>query len=356
MIDPAGDRASDVETVRTLFEAFNSRDVEGGLSLLHPDIVFEPVSGAVLNEGEPYRGHEGMRRYFAHVEEHWQKLTVNPVQIRAAGRAVVALGHASGEGAGGALREAPTTWVFKLSDGLVTSVQIFSDERLARQALEADPEVEPPLDGEASWRGEGVAEGATSHALRRACREDLRTLASALAEAFYEDPVFAWLLPDEESRLSRLRRFYAIELRDVAFGRGCAWTSSELAGAAISAPPGAWRVPPRTMLAQGRLFGAGLIRAARLLFAVERRHLREPHHYFAHIGVTPPQRGKGLGSSLMRPTLEQCDSEGLPAYLEASSERSAALYERLGFELVSEISVAGSPPMRLMRRGPQPAA
>jgi ketosteroid isomerase-like protein len=158
MIDPVGDRASDVEVVRTLFDAFNGRDVERGLSLLHPEIVFEPVSGAVLNEGEPYRGHDGMRQYFAHVEEHWRELTVKPVQIRAAGVAVVALGHASGEGAGGPLRDAPTTWVFKLRDGLVTSVQIFSDERLARQALAADPEIETHLSAEASWQGEGVAD------------------------------------------------------------------------------------------------------------------------------------------------------------------------------------------------------
>ena len=33
----------------------------------------------------------------------------------------------------------------------------------------------------------------------------------------------------------------------------------------------------------------------------------------------------------MQPTLERADSAGLPTYLEASSNRSAALYERLGF-------------------------
>jgi hypothetical protein len=33
----------------------------------------------------------------------------------------------------------------------------------------------------------------------------------------------------------------------------------------------------------------------------------------------------------MRPTLDRCDADGVSAYLEASSERSAALYERLGF-------------------------
>ncbi len=40
---------------------------------------------------------------------------------------------------------------------------------------------------------------------------------------------------------------------------------------------------------------------------------------------------QGLGSALMRPALDRCDADGVSAYLEASSERSAALYERLGF-------------------------
>jgi GNAT superfamily N-acetyltransferase len=190
------------------------------------------------------------------------------------------------------------------------------------------------------------------HGLRTANPDDVRTLAGALAEAFYDDPIFGWLMPDDHTRLARLRRFYTIELRHVGLARGHAWTSNALLGAAISAPPGAWRVPPRVMLAQGALFGRYLARAAVLLPAVERRHLREPHHYFAHVGVTPEAQGQGLGSALMRPILDRCDREGLPAYLEASSERSAALYERLGFRITRELRVAGSPPLRLMVRPP----
>jgi RimJ/RimL family protein N-acetyltransferase len=56
---------------------------------------------------------------------------------------------------------------------------------------------------------------------------------------------------------------------------------------------------------------------------------------------------------LLSPTLARCDRDGLPAYLEASSERSAALYERLGFEHVRELRLAGSPPLWLMLRPPR---
>jgi len=68
--------------------------------------------------------------------------------------------------------------------------------------------------------------------------------------------------------------------------------------------------------------------------------------------VLPEMQGLGLGSALMAPTLERCDRQGLSVYLEASSERSAALYERLGFRLLRELRVGGSPPLWLMLRPP----
>ncbi len=184
--------------------------------------------------------------------------------------------------------------------------------------------------------------------LRLANMSDVDRLKATLAEAFYDDPIFSWLMPDGQSRLARLRRFFAIQLRHVTLTRGCVWTSHDLGGAALSMPPGDWRYPPRAVLEQGATFGLRVPRAVRLLAAIERRHERSPHYYFADIGVRPELQGKGLGSALMRPTLDRCDREGLPAYLEASSERSAALYERLGFAVVHEVRVGGSPPVWLM--------
>ena len=192
--------------------------------------------------------------------------------------------------------------------------------------------------------------------LRKASTSDVHRLKATLAEAFYDDPIFGWLMPDEKSRLARLRRFFAIQLRHVALTRGCVWTSNDVAGAALSMPPGKWRTPPRAVLAHATTFGLRQPRAARFAVAIESRHLREPHYYIADIGVRPEMQGKGLGCALMRPTLDRCDREGLPAYLEASSERSAALYERLGFSVIRELRVGGSPPLWLMVRPPDPSA
>jgi ribosomal protein S18 acetylase RimI-like enzyme len=189
---------------------------------------------------------------------------------------------------------------------------------------------------------------------RKATADDVDRLKVALAEAFSEDPVFDWLLPHETSRPARLRQFFGVELRQLVLVRGCAWTSDELVGAALSLPPGAWRTPPRVAVRQGGIFGIHLPKAAGLLALMERRHIREPHYYFPYIGVAPDAQGQGLGSRLMRAALDRCDKEGLPAYLEATTERNVVLYERLGFKLTSELRFAGSPPLRLMVRPPLP--
>jgi GNAT superfamily N-acetyltransferase len=194
--------------------------------------------------------------------------------------------------------------------------------------------------------------------LRPATVEDAQRLQTVLAEAFVEDPVFGWLIPNDNRRRARLRRYFGIELRQFALPHGRVWTTDDLAGAMLSLPPGKWRVPLHTTLLHGSAFGVQVARAARLGVAMElrhMRHMREPHYYVRDIGVHPDMQGRGLGSALMRPTLDRCDREGLPAYIEASSERSAALYERLGFQLTEELRVWGSPPLHLMIRSPHPS-
>lgn len=191
---------------------------------------------------------------------------------------------------------------------------------------------------------------------RNAQPGELRSLQVVLGAAFFDDPIFGWLVGPGSTRHARLQRYFAIQLAH-ALADGCVWTFDGLHGAALCMPPGRWSLPPRLIAANGarfaRVFRARLPRAVGLLAAIERRHLRGPHYYFSNLGVTPQAQGHGLGTRLMAPTLERCDAEGLPAYLEASSERSAALYERLGFACTEVLRFAGSPPLMLMTRPPR---
>jgi GNAT superfamily N-acetyltransferase len=98
-----------------------------------------------------------------------------------------------------------------------------------------------------------------------------------------------------------------------------------------------------------------LVATVRLLDLIESMHPHEPHWYLATLGTDPEMQGKGVGSALMRPALDHCDTEGWPAYLESSKERNVPFYRRHGFEVVREVPLpGGGPKIWTMWREPRP--
>jgi len=194
--------------------------------------------------------------------------------------------------------------------------------------------------------------------IRKASPEDIPRLADSLARAFQDDPGWSHVLPDPGDRTERLRLFFETELRGVAMPLGLVWTTEEVVGGAVWAPPDAWRVPltttAREVFPMIRVFGRRLLVALHTRLRMERRHPgKPPHWYLAFMGVAPEWQGRGIGSELMRPALETLDVEGAPAYLEASTPRSRSLYERAGFAVTGEFSLPSSgPPLWQMWREP----
>ena len=84
-----------------------------------------------------------------------------------------------------------------------------------------------------------------------------------------------------------------------------------------------------------------------------RARAAEPHLLLQLLAVVPEAQGRGIGSALMRPVFERADRDGVPAYLEATSERNRALYERHGFVFRGPITVPGGPTLHAMWRDPR---
>ena len=70
----------------------------------------------------------------------------------------------------------------------------------------------------------------------------------------------------------------------------------------------------------------------------------EPHYYLAVLGTDPVCQGRGIGSRLLSHMLVRSDDEGIPSYLESSSEGSKRLYLRHGFRVMEEVPLPGGGP------------
>ncbi len=189
-------------------------------------------------------------------------------------------------------------------------------------------------------------------------------MANALACAFYDDPVFSWVLRHDPRRMNVLRGGFALFLRRLWLGHEHTYTTAGTAGAAVWEPPGMWKLGVGTQLsllpALLGVFRRHSPRVLRSLTLLEGGHPAEPefaaHYYLVFLGVHPDWQGRGLGAALLAPVLERCDAEHKPAFLEASTPRNRALYERHGFEVMDEFALGrDAPPQWRMWREPNGA-
>jgi GNAT superfamily N-acetyltransferase len=186
--------------------------------------------------------------------------------------------------------------------------------------------------------------------IRRAGESDRKTVVRILDEAFMHDPVSSWVFPDEAHRREAHGPFLEVTFLDDALGESgfvdiaedgsaVALWLNVLADAPVHLPDGDDRGSIIARLT-GRLHPRG-----------------RAHKYLMMIAVTPAQQGQGIGTALITRVLQQCDREGIPAYLEASNPRSRDLYLRLGFEFLGRtVDLPDGPQMWPMWREPVPPA
>ncbi|MFN7933004.1 MAG: GNAT family N-acetyltransferase [Bryobacteraceae bacterium] len=179
---------------------------------------------------------------------------------------------------------------------------------------------------------------------------DAEAVISTVVMAFSADPAARWMYPDSQQYLLHFPRFVRI-FGGKAFGHSTAHVAGNGCGAALWLPPEV--MPEEEELI--RLLNTTVDERIRedLLGVFDHMgsyHPSEPHWYLPLIGVDFPWQNRGLGAALLRHALEQCDRDGLPAYLESSNPRNVTLYERHGFERVGEIRVGSSPPITPMVR------
>ena len=192
--------------------------------------------------------------------------------------------------------------------------------------------------------------------VRHGTSDERRELATTLAKAFHDDPIFLHMLRADTLAEDKAIRFFMPFLA-IQEAHGHVYTTAGREGVAIWAPPGEWKVPLSGIVRFAptflRVFGLRLPASLALLSRLEAKHPKEPHWYLEFIGTDPAHQGKGAGTALMQPMMERCDTEGIGAYLESSKESNLAFYGRFGFEVTDVITHPGGPQQWLMWRNPR---
>jgi ribosomal protein S18 acetylase RimI-like enzyme len=170
--------------------------------------------------------------------------------------------------------------------------------------------------------------------IRRASAADVPTLASMLTRSFLDDPVACWAFRPKRLRPRALERFQATRLRQTLPGEEV-WTTDDLSCAALWIPAGMHHKSIRQEVsemiemlpcfAHPRLLGRVPLVSAGWL-NMEQAHPKSPAHwYLAVLGTDPAAQGRGLGSAVLSRALDQCDEDGVGAYLESSNDGSGNL-------------------------------
>lgn len=180
---------------------------------------------------------------------------------------------------------------------------------------------------------------------------DRDRLLATMTAAFWDDPLYTWLFPDEAQRPHALRDNLTLVLDRVA-EVGQVVTNTDATAVALWTAPGVELLDdPQPFIGLLERWAPQRLEAALAGMAACGAHAR-PGEAVLHIAaVDPSVQGRGVGTAALQPTLAELDADGVDAYLESSSRRNIAFYQRSGFVTLAEVEVASSgPTMRPMRR------
>ncbi len=167
-----------------------------------------------------------------------------------------------------------------------------------------------------------------------------------LTAAFADDVMWKAILPDIAERnrvMPTLWRGVTVYCQRY----GIVNTTPDVTGIAAWTKPGhahptLWKqirtgfLLSRSVMLMSKQSRERFIRLMKQIDVLHRQLMPQPHWYLWALGVDPAHQGRGIGKSLLRPTLVQAREAGFPCYLETQTERNVAFYRKQGFELLHE--------------------
>ena len=165
--------------------------------------------------------------------------------------------------------------------------------------------------------------------------------AGLLSRAFYDDPFYIWIMPNDEKRVAHLKWWMKNLLRYTLRYGDIQYTEDRKA---VSM----WLGPDEPMVNDVKIFSMGLIlypfkigfknfmRALDISGQWDKEHkkMSKRHYYLMVIAVEPEFQGKGIGSRLMQVGLDKADNDGLDCFLETVTPEDVQFYKKHKFEVI----------------------
>jgi GNAT superfamily N-acetyltransferase len=198
---------------------------------------------------------------------------------------------------------------------------------------------------------------------RQLVGEELSAVIALSSRAFFDDPFFSYLLPDDNLRRSRLPIFFrSVYTHMGVHGRIVTVRNDadEAVGVAAWLTTGGYPLPIKLQLSQIpsslRAFyrrPRAIATGNRYVAALARAHRKDPHWYLMVLCADPPVQRSGVGTMLLEHAFDQVDREGVGSHLETPRHENVAYYQRFGYEPIETLTpVEGGPPYYTMWRAP----
>ena len=199
-----------------------------------------------------------------------------------------------------------------------------------------------------------------SSTLRTAGPGDIDTVADIVADSFLHLDIIRYLVPDGRRRWQVSRDWYRLYIAHAVAGAGHVVMTEDAGAAAVWFDrTGEFAEPDDYAKLLAEVTGDDLPRFDELDHEMDSHHPQDPHWHLLFLAVRPNRWSQGLGSALMDHTHRRLDAEGIPAYLEATSEQNRRLYHRHGYTDMTPPTLTvsdGTPLYRMWRPTSLPTA
>ena len=127
---------SNLDTLRSGYEAFGRGDLDGVLENWHDDARWENPNARQMPSPGVHEGKDAIRSLMAETPQHWERFDVTTDEFIEQGDTIVVLGHVDAKAReSGNEAKLPFVHIARFRDGKIERFQVLTDTALSAETL-----------------------------------------------------------------------------------------------------------------------------------------------------------------------------------------------------------------------------